>query len=128
MGACIEKSASIPLPSSRTDFSSCLQVAELWSVAGLDNICGLFSSSFSDPHEEPVFLPSRPNTLRLREEGRATTAPLGKVVGICMLALCVISSTGGCAVFGRHRQSDQQIAAARELSRQGVAALETGQP
>ncbi len=34
----------------------------------------------------------------------------------------------GCAVFGRRGQSTAEVTAARELSRQGVAALESGQP
>jgi tetratricopeptide (TPR) repeat protein len=36
--------------------------------------------------------------------------------------------TSGCAIFGRRKHSPAEVTAARELSRQGVAALEAGQP
>jgi predicted Zn-dependent protease len=65
--------------------------------------------------------------MRLRERGGAAAQSGGKIVSVCLLAL-FLSTTCGCAIFGRRGQSTEQIAVARELSRQGVAALETGQP
>jgi tetratricopeptide (TPR) repeat protein len=65
--------------------------------------------------------------MRLREHGGAAARSGGKLVVICLLAL-FLSIACGCAVFHRRGGSTEQVAAARELSRQGVAALETGQP
>jgi tetratricopeptide (TPR) repeat protein len=65
--------------------------------------------------------------MRLREHGGAAAQSGGKLVSIPLLFL-LLSITCGCAMFGRRGRSTEQIAAARELSRQGVAALETGQP
>jgi tetratricopeptide (TPR) repeat protein len=43
---------------------------------------------------------------------------------VILVALALVSS--GCAVLRRRGQSDEGVAAARELSRQGVAAMESG--
>jgi tetratricopeptide (TPR) repeat protein len=43
------------------------------------------------------------------------------------VAALIICNTSGCAILGRHRQSPEAVAAAREMSRQGVASLEMGQ-
>src|SRR4051812_2795679 len=66
--------------------------------------------------------------MRSREHGGASVHSPGKLVAVCGIVTFVILSTCGCAMFGRRISSNDQIAAARELSRQGVAALETGQP
>lgn len=44
-----------------------------------------------------------------------------------MLGVWQLVAMPGCALFHRRGPSDESIAAARELSRQGVAAMETGQ-
>lgn len=46
---------------------------------------------------------------------------------VATLGLLQLAAMPGCALFHRRGPSDESIAAARELSRQGVAAMETGQ-
>lgn len=57
-----------------------------------------------------------------------TAAARPRVASILVLAIFLIPASSGCAVFGRRGRSADGIAAARELSRQGVASLEMGQP
>ncbi len=45
-----------------------------------------------------------------------------------VVAFLVVLNTSGCAILGRRGQSAEVMSTARELSRQGVAALEAGQP
>jgi predicted Zn-dependent protease len=47
---------------------------------------------------------------------------------IAVVAICALASSSGCAILGRHHKSSADVTAARELSRQGVAALDAGQP
>lgn len=70
---------------------------------------------------------SRFGSTRWRQRGATPTAPRARVFLFLVLAGFIVSSSSGCAVFGRHRQSAEGVAAARELSRQGVASLERGQ-
>jgi predicted Zn-dependent protease len=75
-----------------------------------------------------VFLPSRFGSLRPRERGAAVAALGWQFVFIGAMAALTVSVTGGCAIFSRRNHSASEVTAARELSRQGVAALEAGQP
>src|SRR5215210_374968 len=76
---------------------------------------------------EAVFLPSRFRSMRLRQRGAAAAALEWRLVFVGIVALLTVSVTTGCAVFGRRGHSTAEVTAARELSRQGVAALEAGQ-
>lgn len=58
--------------------------------------------------------------------GSAAAAALVRSV-VATLVLLQFAAMPGCALFHRRGPSDESIAAARELSRQGVAAMETGQ-
>ncbi|HVT26821.1 MAG TPA: tetratricopeptide repeat protein [Lacipirellulaceae bacterium] len=45
-----------------------------------------------------------------------------------MAAVIILLNTSGCAILGRRGQSAEVLSTARELSRQGITALEAGQP
>lgn len=62
-----------------------------------------------------------------RERGAAVAAPAWRTVSIGVLVINVLSGVSGCAILGRRNHSAAEVTAARELSRQGVAALEAGQ-
>jgi tetratricopeptide (TPR) repeat protein len=62
------------------------------------------------------------------EVGAAAAAPLRRYVATAVLTTHFLLSASGCATFGRRAKSADEVSAARELSRQGVAALEMGQP
>ena len=66
--------------------------------------------------------------MRLCERGAAVAAFGWRFVVTGMIAAVTLSASNGCAVFGRRGHSTSEVTAARELSRQGVAALEAGQP
>lgn len=66
--------------------------------------------------------------MRLRERGAAVAAAGCRFVFVGLLLSLTLSATTGCAIFGRRSHSAAEVTAARELSRQGVAALEAGQP
>jgi tetratricopeptide (TPR) repeat protein len=58
----------------------------------------------------------------------AVAAPDDRFVSCVLLTALMLTSISGCAIFGRHSPSAESVATARELSRQGVASLEMGQP
>jgi predicted Zn-dependent protease len=66
--------------------------------------------------------------MRSCEHGAAAAAHGWPFVFAGLIAALTLFETTGCAVFGRRSHSASEITAARELSRQGVAALEAGQP
>ncbi len=66
--------------------------------------------------------------MRPRERGAAVAALGWRLVFTGVLVTYLLIGTSGCAVFGRRSHSAAEVTAARELSRQGVAALEAGQP
>jgi predicted Zn-dependent protease len=65
--------------------------------------------------------------MRPREGGAATAALAWQFVFFCVTVPLTLSVTSGCAILGRRSHSAAEVTAARELSRQGVAALEAGQ-
>ncbi len=72
-------------------------------------------------------LPSlRFGSTRPRPRGTAAAATELHFVAIFALCIFVVLGTSGCASLGRRSKSEAGLQAARELSRQGVAALETG--
>jgi predicted Zn-dependent protease len=75
-----------------------------------------------------VLLRSRFRSLRPPKSGAAVAALGWRFVFISATLTFVLISTAGCAFFGRRSHSTSEVTAARELSRQGVAALEAGQP
>src|SRR4051812_46289555 len=66
--------------------------------------------------------------MRPRQSGAAFAALGWQFVFIGATWTFVLVGTSGCAILGRRGHSASDITAARELSRQGVAALEAGQP
>src|SRR5689334_17163974 len=66
--------------------------------------------------------------MRACDRGAAMAALGRRYVFIGGIAAVTLSELSGCAMFGRRGHSAAEITAARELSRQGVAALEAGQP
>ena len=66
--------------------------------------------------------------MRPCERGVAVAALACRFVFVGAIVSLLLSLTSGCAVFGRRGHSTAEVTAARELSRQGVAALEAGQP
>jgi predicted Zn-dependent protease len=66
--------------------------------------------------------------MRPRESGAAVAALGWRFVFVGVFLMGVLTGASGCAVFGRRSHSAAEVTAARELSRQGVAALEAGQP
>jgi predicted Zn-dependent protease len=75
-----------------------------------------------------VLLLSRFGSMRSIERGAAATALRRRCVITGIVATFVLFNTSGCAILGRRGQSAEVESTARELSRQGVAALEAGQP
>src|SRR4051812_26503825 len=66
--------------------------------------------------------------MRPRERGAAVAALGWRFVFVGVFLMCVLAGETGCAILGRRSHSAAEVTAARELSRQGVAALEAGQP
>jgi predicted Zn-dependent protease len=66
--------------------------------------------------------------MRPGERGAAVAALEWRFVFKGTVVAFVLIGTSGCAIFGRRNHSAAEVTAARELSRQGVAALEAGQP
>jgi tetratricopeptide (TPR) repeat protein len=50
------------------------------------------------------------------------------MASLSLLSFALLFEVSGCAILGWQGKSTESVAAARELSRQGVAALESGQP
>ena len=75
-----------------------------------------------------MLLPSRFGSLRPHEGGAAVAALGWPFVFVGLMTGLTVCVTSGCALFGRRSHSAAEVTAARELSRQGVAALEAGQP
>lgn len=75
-----------------------------------------------------MFLPSSFGFTRLLKRDAAVAALVWQFVFIAILLPTALLVTSGCAILGRKRHSAADVTAARELSRQGVAALEAGQP
>lgn len=63
---------------------------------------------------------------RRSSHDRASSHYTGAVVCALLLASCLPAQLG-CATFGRRARQDAETAACRELSRQGIAAMEAGQ-
>jgi tetratricopeptide (TPR) repeat protein len=74
-----------------------------------------------------VLLPSRFGSMRPGERGAAVAALEWRFVFTAAIVFFAIG-TSGCSIFGRRNHSAAEVTTARELSRQGVAALEAGQP
>lgn len=66
--------------------------------------------------------------MRPCERGAAVAALACRFVFVGAFISLLLPLMSGCAVFGRRGHSTAEVTAARELSRQGVAALEAGQP
>ncbi len=66
--------------------------------------------------------------MRLRPCGAARAALRWRFVAIGVAMAAVLLGESGCAMLKRRGPSAEQVSAGRELSRQGVAALESGQP
>lgn len=62
----------------------------------------------------------------MRRQSSCTAKAARRRLIVCLLVVVVIASTG-CAIFGRRGPNAESVAAARELSRQGVAAMEMGE-
>src|SRR4051812_21289929 len=77
---------------------------------------------------ELVLLPSRFPSMRPRKSGAAFAALGWRFVFVGAILMFVLAGASGCAILGRRSHSASEVTAARELSRQGVAALEAGQP
>jgi predicted Zn-dependent protease len=75
-----------------------------------------------------VLLPSRFGSLRPYQDGAAVAAHGWQLVFVSVVATLTLFGASGCAILGRRNHSASEVTAARELSRQGVAALEAGQP
>jgi predicted Zn-dependent protease len=75
-----------------------------------------------------VLLPSSFGFMRPSKCGAAVAALVWRFVFIGLLGPTALLATNGCAIFGKRGHSAAEVTAARELSRQGVAALEAGQP
>ncbi|HEX5472681.1 MAG TPA: tetratricopeptide repeat protein [Lacipirellulaceae bacterium] len=71
---------------------------------------------------------SRFDSTRPVDYGAATAALWPGCVFIGVVVMFVLPNMTGCAILGRRGQSAEVASTARELSRQGVAALEAGQP
>jgi predicted Zn-dependent protease len=74
-----------------------------------------------------MLLPSGSGFMRTYKTCAAITAHGLRFVVVAIMA-CVLAGDSGCAILGRRSRSTAEVTAARELSRQGVAALEAGQP
>jgi tetratricopeptide (TPR) repeat protein len=72
-------------------------------------------------------LPTTPGPTRWLPTVAAGAACGGHVVAIELLAAILLCTVTGCATFGRRGPSSEELAASRELTRQGAAALQTGQ-
>jgi tetratricopeptide (TPR) repeat protein len=66
--------------------------------------------------------------MRARKCDAAVAALARRFVFVGILVAGALSVMSGCAILGRRSHSAAEVTAARELSRQGVAALEAGQP
>jgi tetratricopeptide (TPR) repeat protein len=53
--------------------------------------------------------------------------PWWRIASLSLFSFTLLFEISGCAILGRRGKSAESVAAARELSRQGVAALESGQ-
>jgi tetratricopeptide (TPR) repeat protein len=65
--------------------------------------------------------------MRPRNRGAAAAAPGWRCVVSRVQTAFLLLGISGCAIFGRRGKSDTALSAARELSRQGVAAWDAGQ-
>src|SRR5262249_5233143 len=65
--------------------------------------------------------------MRWLEQGAQAARFSVRLDVVLAVGLVVASCTSGCAILGQHTRSAEGVAAARELSRQGVASLEMGQ-
>ena len=74
-----------------------------------------------------MLLPSRFGPTRPHSRGAACAALVSQYVSIVFVLATIVVFTTGCATLGRRNRSTAEITVARELSRQGVAALEAGQ-
>jgi tetratricopeptide (TPR) repeat protein len=74
-----------------------------------------------------VLSQSRIGSTRWCQRGATAVVLVLRTLPLLALAGFIVSNISGCAIFGRHRQSPEAVAAAREMSRQGVASLELGQ-
>jgi tetratricopeptide (TPR) repeat protein len=70
---------------------------------------------------------SRFGSTRWCQRGGTAVALVPRALLTLALAAPLLSNVSGCAILSRHRQSPEAVAAAREMSRQGVASLEMGQ-
>ncbi len=64
--------------------------------------------------------------MRWQRRGAAGAAQSGHAAVVWMLAAIIIVCGSGCAMFGRRSPAPEKVAACRELSRQGAAAMESG--
>ena len=65
--------------------------------------------------------------MRWHRRGAGGAAPGRRTYLSALLAAVVFASSVGCATFGRRGPNPETVAACRELTRQGIAAIETGQ-
>jgi tetratricopeptide (TPR) repeat protein len=66
--------------------------------------------------------------MRPHPSGAAEAAFDWRVVLIRIATVVAVLTISGCAILGRRGRTGENVTAGRELSRQGVAALEAGQP
>lgn len=72
-------------------------------------------------------LPARQSCTRWPNRGAARSASRRSAIVVCLIGATAFLGATGCASFGRRRHNAEAVAAARDLSRQGVEALESGQ-
>jgi tetratricopeptide (TPR) repeat protein len=77
--------------------------------------------------EHECFLSTDIRTSRWPRSGAAGAALRPSPIAFCLTGITLILSTTGCATFGRRSADAEAAAAARELSRQGAAAMQIGQ-
>jgi tetratricopeptide (TPR) repeat protein len=65
--------------------------------------------------------------MRWQRDGAATVARITEVARFGLIVVTLVSSAGGCAIMGRRGPSSEQAATCRELTGQGVAAMQLGQ-
>jgi tetratricopeptide (TPR) repeat protein len=83
--------------------------------------------NFSRQHAKTsVHFSSRSGRRRRKLPGVALAARGGNWLLLSFLAVTLSTTALGCATFGRRGAAQEKIAAGRELSRQGVAAMEVG--